>query len=150
MTIARLENYSTAGLAPAEGIAYWNRLMRDTFKSTAVSAPFDRNTFFAELVRLKLGELQFAETCAPPTVVCHVDPRRGRSRNLYVLQLQLEGTSVKRQCGREAHLSPGDFTICDGDGTWRFDSESHSPLLTSRRIFMNPISAPRQSLTPCA
>ena len=120
MSTAKLENYTTAGLAPREGIAYWNRLMRDTFKSTAVCAPFDRSTFCAQLVRLRLGDLQFVETCAPPSAVHHVDARRGRARNLYVLQVQLEGTSVKRQCGREAHLSAGDFTICDGDGTLAF------------------------------
>jgi AraC-like DNA-binding protein len=39
-----------------------------------------------------------------------------------VLQLQLAGTSTKRQCGREAILNPGDFIVCDGDGSRPFES----------------------------
>jgi AraC-like DNA-binding protein len=127
MSTTRLETYTTAGLAPREGLSYWNRLMRATFDSAAVCAPLDEARFSAQMARLKLGDVQFVEMCSPATAVRHVDAPRAGSRKLYVLQLQLEGTSVKRQCGREAQLFPGDFTICDGNGAWRFESESRGP-----------------------
>lgn len=151
MTTGKLENYTTAGLAPREAIAFWNRLMRDTFKSAAVCAPLDRKNFSAHLIRLKLGDLQFVEMRSPPTAVRHVDTSRAGSRNLYVLQVQLEGSSVKRQCGREAQLSPGDFTICDGDGIWRFESESHGlhrqlSIGIPKDIFRRYVGSPESAL----
>jgi AraC-like DNA-binding protein len=124
MSSAKVEVYTTEGVAPRERLSYWNRLMRATFDSGAVCASPEARAFSAHMVRAKLADLQFVELCAGSTAVRHADSPGAASRKLFILQLQLEGCSVKRQCGRVAELTAGDFTICDGDSARRFELDS--------------------------
>ncbi|MEJ2129605.1 MAG: helix-turn-helix domain-containing protein [Woeseiaceae bacterium] len=50
----------------------------------------------------------------------------GCDAQMHLLHLQLEGESINRQSRREAHLKPGDFTICD-DGR-PFEIEFCQPI----------------------
>jgi AraC-like DNA-binding protein len=52
----------------------------------------------------QVGGLHMMEVAADPCVTAGED--------LFFLVLQLEGTSSHRQDGREARLTPGDFTLC--------------------------------------
>jgi len=98
--------------------------MRATFDSGAVCASLEAQAFSAHMVRAKLGDLQFVEMSSGSTAVRHAEAPKAASRKLFILQLQLEGCGIKRQCGRVAELTAGDFTICDGDSARRFESES--------------------------
>ena len=114
MSSAKVEVYTTEGVAPRERLSYWNRLMRATFDSGAVCASLEAQAFSAHMVRAKLGDLQFVEMSSGSTAVRHAEALKAASRKLFILQLQLEGCSIKRQCGRVAELTafdvvPGNF-----------------------------------------
>ncbi len=62
---------------------------------------------------LQIGGLRMAEVCSAPDGVGHAMPATEEPGGaLFFLVLQLEGGSLHRQDGRDAKLSPGDFTLC--------------------------------------
>lgn len=63
--------------------------------------------------QLRVGGLRFAEIDSPAgTVRLAPDPAVAPEDALFLLVLQVEGTSSYRQDEREAKLAAGDFTIC--------------------------------------
>lgn len=78
-----------------------------------VSRNDKRNTFAAELSHTPLDRIKLA-CVASNALTVH---RRKQditdiSDALYLVKFQLKGESVLQQCGREAHLKPGDFALC--------------------------------------
>jgi AraC family transcriptional activator of tynA and feaB len=111
--MGQLETFSTAGLDPRRKIEYWNDMACASF-TPLVSDPVDLRTFTGRLARTRVGELSAAEVFSDAQIVRHSRMHVARSRlSMFFIHLQLEGQSVSRQDGREARLTPGDFTICD-------------------------------------
>ena len=61
---------------------------------------------------LHIGSLRMAEVSAVPGGVSHPVQPTADAEALFLLILQLEGSSILRQAGRDARLLAGDFTIC--------------------------------------
>jgi AraC-like DNA-binding protein len=58
--------------------------------------------------------LSVAEVYSDAQTVLHTRSHVARSRrSMFFIHMQLEGSSVNRQDGREARLAAGDFTLCD-------------------------------------
>jgi AraC family transcriptional activator of tynA and feaB len=111
--MGQLETFSTAGLDPRRKIEYWNDMACASF-TPLVSDPVDLRSFNGRLSRTRVGELSAAEVFSDAQIVRHSRMHVARSRlSMFFIHLQLEGQSVSRQDGREARLTPGDFTICD-------------------------------------
>ena len=128
MTPVSVERYSTAQVAPAVRLAFWNDLARRTFSNIVVDAD-DSDGFEAELVRLPLGELNLAGSNSAPACVSSTgDPDTGSaSERAVVLHLQYAGHSLNSQSGRDAVLETGDFTLCDCSRPYsvRFSEANH-------------------------
>lgn len=111
--MAQLETFSTVGLDARRKLEYWNDTICDTFTPN-VSDPLDPRNFIGRVTRTKVGEFRVAEVYSDPQHVWHSRAQVARSRSaMFFLHMQLEGESMNRQDGREAHLRPGDFTLCD-------------------------------------
>jgi hypothetical protein len=84
---------------------------------------------------IQVGGLRMAEVTADPCVAAAED--------LFLLVLQLEGTSSHRQDGREARLAPGDFTLCAAARPY----EVHRPAADSSLVILIPGDLLRRHLT---
>ncbi len=111
--MSQLESFSTAGLELRRKLEYWNDAVCATFANN-LSDPMDLRSFCGKLSRTNLGEILLAEVYSDAQTVRHLRTHAARSRGAtFFLHLQLDGESLNRQDGRDAHLRPGDFTLCD-------------------------------------
>lgn len=111
--MAQLESFSTEGLDARRKLTYWNDRACESF-SPLVSDPADIRTFNGSITRGTIGDITLAEAYSEAQTVRHSRSHVARTRqSMFFLHLQLEGESLSRQDGREAHLRVGDFTLCD-------------------------------------
>jgi len=111
--MTQIVSFSTAGLDPRRKASYWNEHASESF-SPLVSDPVDIGTFDGSIARTAIGDMMLADVYSEAQNVQHSRAHVARTRMpLFFLHLQLEGESISRQDGREAHLKPGDFTLCD-------------------------------------
>ncbi|MEJ1966965.1 MAG: helix-turn-helix domain-containing protein [Gammaproteobacteria bacterium] len=128
--MAHLETFSTAGMDPRRKVEYWNDTACASFTPIS-SDPLDPRTFTGHLSRTRVGELSAAEVFSEAQKVRHSHSHVARSQlSLFFIHMQLEGESVNRQDGREAHLMPGDFTLCDTNRPYEID------FAASNRMFV--------------
>jgi AraC-like DNA-binding protein len=107
---------TTLGLPAGQRFEYWKHVLSHTFVPLEVSTPSGDADFRGRLRGCELGSLRFIEVCAE----AHTARRTARlvkaaPAGCYKIGLQLRGSSVLIQDGREATLTPGDFTIYDTD-----------------------------------
>jgi len=108
--MAALERFSTAGLRPRQRVEAWNELCSSRVPIAA--QPHDLSTFEPSCTRGSAGGLRLCEFNSSPSTVDHTSAHVARTSDPhYILHLQVEGTSVNRQGGREAYLQPGDITL---------------------------------------
>jgi AraC-like DNA-binding protein len=106
----------TLDLPPGQRFDYWKHVLSDTFVPLDVSSPSGDADFRGRLRGCELGSLRLIEVHAEP----HTARRTARlvkvaPAGYYKIAVQLRGTSVLIQGGREAMLTPGDFTFYDTD-----------------------------------
>lgn len=127
--MAQLETLSTGRLSPSRKIEYWNDIASATF-SPLVSDPANPADFTGFLTRTSSGLVRMAEVYSDPQVVRHTRPQVGRTdAHVHFVHVQLEGESVNRQDQREAHLMPGDITICDNSRPYEIIFEKPNRML---------------------
>jgi AraC-like DNA-binding protein len=107
---------TTSGLPAGQRFEYWKHVLSSTFVPLEVSTPAGEADFRGRLRGCELGSLRFIEVSAE----AHTARRTARlvkvaPAGCYKLGLQLRGSSVLIQDGREATLTPGDFTLYDTD-----------------------------------
>ncbi len=106
----RLEIYSTAGCAQAQGrLAYWNRVASSALGPIAIDAA--AGDFEATLKRIRLRDLEIIAPTSPPATIR--TGTAGRSTGMLNLQLQHRGSSSTRVGSRIATLAAGDFMLFD-------------------------------------
>jgi AraC-like DNA-binding protein len=106
----------TLDLPPGQRVGYWKHVLSQTFVPLEVWCPGGGTDFRGRLRGCELGSVRFIEVCAE----AHTARRTARlvkaaPAGCYKIGLQLRGTSVLIQDGREATLTPGDFTLYDTD-----------------------------------
>ena len=106
----------TLDLPPGQRFEYWKHAVSDTFVPLEVSSPGGDADFRGRLRGCELGSLRLIEVLADP----HTAHRTARlvkvaPAGCYKIGVQLRGTSVLIQDGREATLSPGEFAFYDTD-----------------------------------
>lgn len=100
------------GVDPRHKLAYWNDRATESF-SPLVSDPVDIRNFAGSIARTAIGDVTLAVVYSDAQIVRHSRAHVARTRSsTFFLHLQLEGESISQQDGREAHLKPGDFTLC--------------------------------------
>ncbi len=108
-----IETFVTSDLPVAQRLQYWNDLACSTF-TPIVADPVDPLRFAPQLVRTSVGGLRLGLCHSYPSVVYHAREHVARtSEHFFFLQLQLTGSSINMQDGREARLGAGDFMMFD-------------------------------------
>src|SRR6266566_1610806 len=106
----------TLDLPSGQRFEYWKHILTNTVVPLEVSTPGNGDDFRGRLRGCELGSLRFIEVSAE----AHTARRTARlvkaaPAGCYKIGLQLRGSSVLIQDGREATLTPGDFTLYDTD-----------------------------------
>lgn len=127
--MAQLETLSTSGLLPRRKIEFWNDIGSSTF-SPLVSDPANIADFTGHLTRTTNSAVRIAEVYSDPQIVRHTRSQVSHTRaQIHFLHLQLDGESINRQDQREAHLLPGDITICDNSRPYEIIFEKPNRML---------------------
>jgi AraC-like DNA-binding protein len=139
-----LESFSTNSVPPQKRIAYWNDLSCNTFTGVEVDSA-GNSEFSARLRRLGIDDICIADVWSTASTVRHTARHVSRLREAphFLLHVQLRGTSVNVQSGREAILRPGDATICDTARPWSLAFNTDAQFLVCRL----PTAAVRHRLT---
>src|SRR5580700_8380466 len=122
---------TTLGLPAGQRFEYWKHVLSHTFVPLEVSTPGGGADFRGRLRGCDLGSLRFIEVRAE----AHTARRTARlvkaaPAGCYKVGLQLRGSSVLIQDGREATLTPGDFTLYDTDRPYTLAfSDPHQMLV---------------------
>jgi AraC-like DNA-binding protein len=138
-----IESFSTSSVPPQKRIAYWNDLSCNTFTGVDVSSP-TKTEFSACLRRLGINDICVADVWSTASTVHHTARHVSRMREPphFLLHVQLRGTSINLQSGREAILRPGDATICDTARPWTLSFDTDAEFIVCRL----PTVAVRQRL----
>ena len=144
--MAQIETFSTAGQPQRHRATYWNRLMSESFTSTAFD-PLDPGNFSAELTRTRIGDIWIIELCSAAATVRHPVSAISHTAGLvYTLQLVLDGSSVDRQWGRECHLEAGDFAVYASGARESFEATHEGPL---RKLLLGIPGGTLRRYVPC-
>jgi AraC-like DNA-binding protein len=120
----------TLDLPRGQRFDYWKHLLSDTFVPLEVSSPRGEADFRGRLRGCELGSLRLIEVQAES----HTARRTSRlvkaaPAGCYKIGLQLRGTAVLVQDGREATLTPGDFAVYDTDRPYTLELTQHRMLV---------------------
>lgn len=98
----------------ATGMEQFDRLVNETF--CPMSCQYSRNvdnSFQGALLSRQLGDVGFAVVKSTPLDVYRRRSHIGQACDAsYLVKIQVEGEGLVRHRGLEAHLYPGDFTVC--------------------------------------
>lgn len=101
-------------LPTAERFAFFDSVVSDTFCPMSCEQSSHWNgEFDGAVLSQQLGKVGFAAVKSSP-----LDVYRRRTDialatdSAYLVKVQVEGEGLVQQFGREAHLTPGDFTLC--------------------------------------
>jgi AraC-like DNA-binding protein len=108
-----MEKFSTFGLPTAGRAAAWNALYAQRMSRVGFT-PEDLSQFDAELRIGQIGPVKLAKLSVD---CCSIERTHAdlvfNSPRLYSFLLQAKGKSTFYHCGNEAHLTEGDFVLCD-------------------------------------
>jgi AraC-like DNA-binding protein len=120
----------TLDLPPGQRFDYWKHVLSDTFVPLEVSSPSGDADFLGRLRGTEFGSLRLIEVRAEP----HTARRTARlvkvaPAGCYKIAVQLRGTAVLIQDGREAVLTSGDFAFYDTDRPYTLALTEHRMLV---------------------
>jgi AraC-like DNA-binding protein len=126
-----IQTLSTRGMAPKQGIEYWNDVACNTFTAQSIDPLDDR--FRAAMYRANLGDMRVALAESTSAVVTRSRHQVGRSPQAYfLLHLQLAGRSLNRQDGREVELTQSDLLIFDSTRPYQIEFHEATSILVLR------------------
>jgi AraC family transcriptional activator of tynA and feaB len=129
---AIITSYSTAKVAPAARLAYWNDLHRDLFMPMEV-LPLEKSSFEAELRVATLGDVGIVRTFSRAATIEHnaKHVQATAARNAIML-MPIEGALTVSCYGRDSRLDEGDFVLSDSfaTSTTVLGSDNQALLLT--------------------
>ncbi|GHE86670.1 AraC family transcriptional regulator [Amycolatopsis deserti] len=124
---------STRAVPGGESVDYWRHVISDAFVPLEAAAP--EPSFRGEVRMDRLGSTLVSRVDAGPHRVRRTKAMIGASeRGYYKLGLQVRGSCLLVQDGREALLGPGDFALYDTDRPYTLAFAEP----TSMAVFMFP------------
>jgi len=127
-----MQSYSTDALPAATRASAWNALYSRQLNNVDFN-PANSQDFAARLSLGTLGPIQFARMSTNRTNILRTKRHivAGAPR-LYSFLLQARGRSLLSHCGQEAHMTPGDFALCDSAAPHSFTVEDNSIVIMLR------------------
>lgn len=121
------ETFSTSGLSVVRQFPYFREAICEAVARLGAMRR-GHGPFHAEVRTQAFGGIRFTEVKCDPVTIQRTRADIARDpRASFFFTLQLAGQGCVSQCGREAQLAPGDFTLVDGTEpyTLRFDAPVH-------------------------
>ena len=139
-----VHSLSTSGVLPKLRLQYWNDVACSTFTQQTVDAP--GRELRAEMHRANVGEMRMAVAVSTASRITRSSCQVALSQEAFFLaHLQLAGTSLNRQDGREIELEEGDFALFDSTRPYQiaFDQSTsilvlRVPQASMRRVIASP------------
>ena len=139
-----VHSFSTSGVLPKLRLQYWNDVACSTFTQQTVDAQGPQ--FKAEIHRTNIGEMRMAVAVSTGSLITRSRCQVALSHEAFFLvHLQLAGTSLNRQDGREIELQEGDFALFDSTRPYQiaFDQSTsilvlRIPQASMRRVIASP------------
>jgi len=122
-----IERFATTNVDPVHRLDYWNRIVGETFLGLKVDS--DRQTFKAEMLRWRLGDLTMIRPRSAEAVVHRWRDDHPSRQDRLMLHFQHSGHSRQFQRGLEADLGAGDFVLADGNEYYRLDISPANDVL---------------------
>ncbi len=127
-----MQSYSSDTLPEESRTSAWNALYSRQLNNVEFT-PASGQDFAARLSLGQLGPVQFARMSTNRTNIMrtrrHIVPGAPR---LYSFLMQARGSSVLSHCGQEAHMTAGDFALCDSSAPHSFTVEDDSTVIMLR------------------
>lgn len=120
-----MSKFTTAAVAPAERLRYWNALADRAFGGTFVDA--DHPEFEGKMWSWRLGDLGMIRTQSITAKVGR-RPLDDTVEHL-IMHMQWRGRSRHSQDAREAWLEPGDFVLGTPHKPYQFDLTPHEMMV---------------------
>ena len=109
MASEKCPTFTTDDVDPAEGFAYWREVICAVYVQLRAERVND-NAFYGNVQVRQWNSVTISRVAAGGQLVIHPD---SDPREECLMSLQLTGTGLISQAGREAFLRPGDFSIYD-------------------------------------
>src|SRR5579871_5295760 len=107
-----VQKLSTSGVLPKLRLQYWNDVACSTFTQQTVDVSGEQ--FDAAMFRTNVGDMRMALANSTASRITRTSRQVALSQQAFFLvHLQLAGTSMNRQDGRETELKVGDFALFD-------------------------------------
>ena len=104
---------ATSTVAETKRLQYWRDAVCDTFVELDCRA-LSEAPFFGEITSAQCDEMHFSKVRSDGQIVDRTKSRIRRAREEVVLvSVQVQGTGMVAQDGRQATLQPGDFACYD-------------------------------------
>jgi AraC-like DNA-binding protein len=126
-----MERLSTSGLPGAGRMVAWNDLYSSRM-SRVEFTPADHHRFDAELSICQLGPVKLAKLSVDRCSIERTRRHLSQSPRLYSFLMQAKGSSTFYHYGHEAHLSEGDFVLCDTGMPHHFETDNPSVTIMVR------------------
>ena len=129
---------TTTAIAEPRRFQFWQDAVCDTFVELDCKTYTD-GPFFGEIATTQCDGLHFSTVRADGQTVTRTRTRIHRAREeVMLISLQVSGTGIVSQDGREARLEPGDFACYDSTRpyTLKFDAEFEQLVLHMPRDAM--------------
>lgn len=143
-----VQSLSTSGVLPKLRLEYWNDVACRTFTQQTVDAL--EQQFDAAMYRTNVGDMRMAVAVSTGSRITRSSSQVALSREAFFLvHLQLAGTSVNRQDGREIELVEGDFALVDSTRPYQiaFDRSTSILVLRIPQASMRRVIASPESVT---
>jgi len=142
-----MERFSTNGLPETGRTAAWNALYAQRMSRVGFT-PEDHSQFDADLRIGRIGPVRLARLSVDGCSIerTHADITHSSPR-LYSFLLQVDGRSTFHHCGNEAHLTEGDFVLCDTGLPHYWVTRDHSTTIMVRvepTVLREYLPAPEQ------
>ena len=122
---------STSGVLPKLRLQYWNDVACSTFTQQTVDSP--ERELRAKMYRANIGEMRMAVAISTGSRITRSSCQVALSREAFFLvHLQLAGTSLNRQDGREIELKEGDFAMFDSTRPYQIAFNQTTSILVLR------------------
>lgn len=118
-----IHHYATSDLPGHQQLEFWNEVICRQFTELECVAG-SRRAYSGSLATWDMQGLQISMVSAEASSVIHSKHLVSATReDIYLMHLQVAGTSLNEQDGKQARLSPGDFTLCSSTQPYslRFD-----------------------------
>ena len=140
------QSWTTGAVRESERFDYWREVVCETFVELD-PRPLHQRRFFGEVEASRVGDFGIARISASAQKVVRSSREISRASSpCYFLNIQLQGSSLTAQGGRESVLVPGDMVLLDATRPFEmtFNGQFSQMSLTISDDVIGQLSAPAQ------